>query len=133
MRARFRRFWHFLHEYCIQGLWKYGLSSRMLWLIPLCISVLVLAVEARTGGGNRYSGGGRSGGGGGGGIGDLIMLLIWLCIRFPLLGIPIAIIVLFVMYKGGRNAQTFNEGRVIRKGRQKQEAYSRNTALDILV
>ena len=132
MRAQLRRFWHVLHEYGIQEVWKYGLFSRMLWLIPLCISILVLVVDARPGGGNRFSGGGSSGGGGGG-AGGLIMLLIWLCIRFPLLGIPVAVIVVFVMYKGGRNAQTFNEGRVIRKGRQKQEAYSRNTALDVLV
>jgi predicted lipid-binding transport protein (Tim44 family) len=116
----------------VQYLWKNRLLSHVLWLTPIVLLVCVEIVIARPGGGNRYSGGGGSSGGGGG-VGDLVFFLIWLCIRFPLLGIPVAIIVLFVMYKGGQNARTFNESRVIRKGREKQETYARNSALDTLI
>ncbi len=129
MRARLRRYRHLLREKRIRYIAQSGLPLRLLWLLPVFLVALAYVVDARPGGGNRYPGGGSSGGGG---LGDLIMLLIWLCIRFPLLGIPVAIIVLFVMYKGGYKTKTFNESRVIRKGRQKQETYARNTALDIL-
>lgn len=131
MKLRLCRLRHILCCQCMRLLWKSHLSPHVLWLVPAVLLVCIETVSARPGGGNRYSGGG-SGGGGGGGSGDLIFFLIWLCIRFPLLGIPVAIIALFVMYKGGQNARTFNESRVIRKGRQKQETYARNSALAAL-
>lgn len=132
MTSRLRRLLHRISSQGVFWLWKSILSPSVLIVTPLLFLLLIETVSARTGGGNRYSGRGGSGGGGGG-IGDLIFLLIWLCIRFPLLGIPVAIIVLFVMYKGGKNARTFNESRVIRKGRQKQETYAHNSALDSLI
>lgn len=133
MRRWFRQIREIFQKVCRYAAVRGCLSSRMLWLSALVLLALTQRLDARTGGGNRYpSGGGGGGSGGGGGGGDLVMLLIWLIIRFPALGIPIAIIVLFVMYKSGKSAKTHHEGRVIRKGREKQEDYAHNTALDIL-
>ena len=91
------------------------------WLLRHGPALLVLAMvglfaaeaAARVGGGQGYSGGGRSSssgggfsGGGGGSDGDLIFLLIWLCLEHPIIGIPLTICVAFVAYrhhkKGGR-------------------------------
>ncbi|MBA2322065.1 MAG: hypothetical protein H0V89_13040, partial [Deltaproteobacteria bacterium] len=71
---------------------------RLAALAPL----LLTAGEAfaRVGGGEGYgrpSGGGGGGGGGGEGLGDLVFLLVWLCIEFPLVGIPLVLIVIGVV------------------------------------
>ena len=82
---------------------------RPLWpWIPLVLAGALLLpelAEARVGGGHGYSGGGGGGGGGGfgggGGGGDagLIRLLIWLCIQYPAIGIPLVIgIAIVVIY-----------------------------------
>lgn len=72
-----------------------------LWTMPR-------TAEGRVGGGQSYSGGSRSygrggggggGGGGGSGGGDLIFFLIRLSFRYPKLGIPALIVVLFILYK----------------------------------
>ena len=72
--------------------------GRCLCAAALCLAFVALpALDAlaRAGGGQSYSGGGSggsSGGGGGGdGIGALIHLLVWLCIEFPIIGIPLTI------------------------------------------
>jgi len=75
----------------------------ILLLVPLLLLPAVTAV-ARPGGGEGYSGGGDSGGGGGGGDdGGLIWLLVELWFRFvfhhPLIGIPLTILILVVLYK----------------------------------
>lgn len=62
--------------------------------------------DARAGGGHNYSGGGgssssrRSSGGGGGGELDLIFLLVRLIIHYPAVGVPVTIVVVFVVVKG---------------------------------
>lgn len=73
----------------------------------LLLALLVAGVaEARVGGGHSYGGGGGrghsggggggfSGGGGGGSGGDLIGLLLWLCIEHPIIGIPTVLVVVF--------------------------------------
>jgi len=59
----------------------------------------------RVGGGESYSGGGSSGGGGGGGGGGgeliylLCRLLICLTVNHPAIGIPVDIIVIYVLIK----------------------------------
>ncbi|HEY0140420.1 MAG TPA: TIM44-like domain-containing protein [Thermoanaerobaculia bacterium] len=73
--------------------------------LVVLLSVLLLAavaVDARVGGGSSYSGGGGSsssgGSGGDGGGGEIVWLLIrflfWLTIEYPLIGIPVDIIVI---------------------------------------
>jgi predicted lipid-binding transport protein (Tim44 family)/ribosomal protein L32 len=66
----------------------------------------------RPGGGHTYSGGssgGGSSGGGGGGGGDLVAALIWLCVDEPVIGIPLAIIVIVVVVVGRSRAQKGNQ------------------------
>ena len=98
--------------------------------LPLVVLGIVLAgvAEARVGGGQSYgggsrgrsSGGGGFSGGGGGGAGDLVGLLIWLCIEHPIIGIPLLIVVIAVMVtkqraqRGGRRST----GRTARPTRQ---------------
>ena len=75
--------------------------SRILAPIVFAVGASAFAAEAlaRVGGGQSYGGGGGSGGGGGGGgIGALIYLLIrfllWLTIEYPVIGIPVDLIVI---------------------------------------
>ena len=106
-------------------------ASTRLWLIlgptlaraaPLLLVSLVLAgaAEARVGGGHSYGGGSRGGysggsrsGGSSGGGGDLIGMLIWLCIRHPAIGIPTVIVfVAFVVVKGKMRSRGMRRGPV---------------------
>src|SRR5882672_8407847 len=77
---------------------------RFLTVMAVVVAAVLLSgtlevVFARVGGGQSYSGGGHggNGGNGGGGVGALIYLLIrtllWLTIEYPLIGIPLDIIV----------------------------------------
>src|SRR5512142_2670981 len=71
-------------------------------LSALAMTLLFAAVAfARVGGGESYSGGGSSGGGGGGGGGELIYLvfrlLLWLTIEHPVIGVPVDIVVVYVV------------------------------------
>jgi hypothetical protein len=73
------------------------------------LAALVLSsslAEARPGGGSSFSGGSKSsggggsrssGGGGGGGGGDGIAALLYLCIEYPALGLPVLAIVVIVV------------------------------------
>ncbi len=77
------------------------LSFSLICFIFLCAMVFICeTADARAGGGHRYSSG-RSGGGssGGGDIISLIRLIYWLirlCIEYPLIGIPLTIVVVCV-------------------------------------
>jgi hypothetical protein len=76
---------------------------RFLTVMAIVIAAVLISgtlevVFARVGGGQSYSGGGHgSGGNGGGGVGALIYLvirmLLWLTIEYPLIGIPLDILV----------------------------------------
>lgn len=81
---------------------------RTVWLLGLVLLAVLGAclvgddAWARVGGGQNFSTGGGSssgsgGGGGGDGAADLIFLLIWLCIEYPAIGIPLTIIVVVVV------------------------------------
>ncbi|MCW5833269.1 MAG: hypothetical protein KIS78_12785, partial [Labilithrix sp.] len=105
-------------------------GARPRWLTPaLIVGVLVVVAivlvaagaAARPGGGSSYSGGGRSSGGGsssgsgssGDGGGELVALLLWLCIEHPAIGIPLTLLVIgfFVVKKmiGGKQSD-WNSG-----------------------
>ncbi len=85
------------------------LATQLLLQVAMVSSVL-----ARAGGGGGYSGGGSSGGGGGGGGGgELIFYLVYLCIRYPAIGIPIAIVVVAFFFFRGRDTYQSN---TIRRG-----------------
>jgi predicted lipid-binding transport protein (Tim44 family) len=61
---------------------------------------------ARVGGGGGYSGGGGDGGGGDAGlVFALVRLLIWLVFRHPLIGIPVAVVVVIVVLNMARSGR----------------------------
>jgi hypothetical protein len=80
---------------------------RLLILLLIPLLLLPAVADARPGGGEGYSGGGDSGGGGGGGgggdDGGILWLLVELWFRFvfrhPLIGIPLTIVILYVLFK----------------------------------
>ena len=81
---------------------------RRLLLLGLLLFTAVDAL-ARVGGGDSYSGGGGSSGGsggsggGGGGGGEILYyifrFLLWLTMEYPLLGIPVDIVVIVLVYR----------------------------------
>jgi hypothetical protein len=104
---------------------------RVAIIATVCLVLAMLAVDVfgRVGGGHSYSGGGRSSGGsrggsgGGGGSGDggaivwilfeVIRLLIYLTIEYPLIGIPLDIaiiggIIYFLRQRGKRITTGFS-------------------------
>jgi predicted lipid-binding transport protein (Tim44 family) len=79
-----------------------GLLARTAGAWPLAAAMLGAALLAagddawaRPGGGQSFSGGGGGGGsfGGGGGDGAILYLLVWLIVRYPHIGIPLAVVV----------------------------------------
>ncbi|MED5373637.1 MAG: TIM44-like domain-containing protein [Myxococcota bacterium] len=91
--------------------------------------VLILALsaapaEARVGGGQNYGGGGShssssySGGGSSSSSdGDLVGLLLWLCIEHPAVGIPLTIAVVgFTLYQKSRGGGGHGPTRTIQRG-----------------
>lgn len=89
--------------------WMKGWGLLALLLIPLLL--LPAAAMARPGGGEGYSGGGDSGGGGGGGgdDGGLIWLLVELWFRFvfryPLIGVPLTIVIIVVLIRARKKGK----------------------------
>lgn len=74
-------------------------------LVLISFTVLICdTADARAGGGQRYSGGGsgssRGSRGSGGGSIDLIFFLIRLIFYYPLIGIPVTILVIYLVAKG---------------------------------
>lgn len=111
---------------------KLRISRKFIaWTILLSVVALLVVVVcdeawARAGGGNRYSGGSRSssggyssssrrssGGSGGGGGGDIIFLLIHLIFRYPLVGIPLTIFLIYLGYKGYLKGEDSHMGFVM--------------------
>lgn len=78
----------------------------------------ILESEARVGGGDSYGGGSRSSGGyrssgsGGGDAGflfDIIYLILRLCFRYPIVGIPLLVITIFVVYYYHKKNHRYDE------------------------
>ncbi|HVT05606.1 MAG TPA: Tim44-like domain-containing protein [Thermoanaerobaculia bacterium] len=101
--------------------------KRRPWLAALLLLVIsatfAVTATARVGGGQSYGGGSSSGGGsgGGGGGGEIIFylfrFLFWLTFHFPLIGIPVDIVVIYAVYRylnrqGGSSTRTINSIRV---------------------
>jgi uncharacterized tellurite resistance protein B-like protein len=118
---------------------------RLLRRLPLLLALLALvglvflaiAPEigwARAGGGSNYGGGGGGGGsgGGGGGDGDLIFFLIWLCIKYPVIGIPLLIGFVALAVFGGKSAREGHVSRTIRRGAALQKTNAQQQALSTL-
>jgi len=74
---------------------------------------------ARAGGGGSFGGGGGGGGGssgGGGGDGEALFWLLYLAIKYPVVGVPALCIFVLVMVYGGKSAQSARVTRTIRSG-----------------
>jgi ribosomal protein L37AE/L43A len=89
------------------------MTRRLLFLLP--ILAVAASALARVGGGESFSGGGSSGGGDGDGVSAelifyLIRFLFWLTIEYPVIGIPVDIIVIIIVIKWLR---TRNAAKVV--------------------
>ena len=101
-------------------------------VVVACFSFVPTDVWARAGGGGGFGGGGGgggSGGGGSGGDGGLIYLLVWLCVKHPLIGIPTTIAVVAFMIYGGKSAREGHVTRTIRRGQALQERSAKDAAI----
>ena len=99
------------------------MRHRLLTLPPICVVAMIALLPAiswaRAGGGEGYSGGGGGhgdGGGGGGGGGFLIYLLFRLIFDYPVIGIPLLIFIIFLVYQGGQQGTNAWQSSVIRRG-----------------
>jgi predicted lipid-binding transport protein (Tim44 family) len=84
--------------------------QSLVFSLAFILLLLPCAVDSRVGGGESYSGGGSHGGsgGGGGGVGELIYLLIrlliWLIMDYPVLGVPLTIIIIALIIYWARKS-----------------------------
>ena len=95
---------------------------RLIILLFLSISFLLFFVDpvfARAGGGEGFSGGG--GGGSGGDGGGSLFFLLYFAFRYPIIGIPLLIIVAVFMYYSSKSARSGHMTRTIRKGYSTQQ------------
>ena len=115
----------------------------------LCLFICTLLIAAdlfgRAGGGGGYGGGSGGGGGGGGGSGGgggdgigfviylLIRLLIILCIEYPLVGIPLTLIVIgvaiYLFKTGALKTNHHRQGRTIRRAGKLQKRSIQDDAI----
>jgi hypothetical protein len=87
--------------------WTIGIIALVLVAIPATSLARAGGGEGYSGGGGGYGGGGGHGGGGGG---YLVYLLIQLLFHYPIIGIPLLIVVVYVIYaqrqRGGGDDQS---------------------------
>lgn len=112
-------------------------TPRLLCLFMLLLGVTAATAWARAGGGDGYgggSGGGGSGGGGSGGdgIGLLLYFLIRLCVEYPVIGVPLTIIVIVLFVVGGQKGQSAYQRNVIYRGQGAGEGNLQAEALRAL-
>lgn len=111
------------------------MKKKILFFLLITL-LLVTAVNlyARAGGGQSYGGsggsGGLSGGGSGGGDGGaLVMMLIYLVIRYPCIGIPLVIIIIIFLIIANIKGKGKLTDRKLRKSNFAQNKYYLNQAL----
>ena len=127
MMTNLKKIAKFCKEKCTYSyLYSLLYSPRLKTFVFIFISATILVLFAdsafaRAGGGGGFSGGGGGGGGGfsGGsssGGGGSLFFLIYLCMRYPIIGIPVLIIIIFATYHGSKNAKSGYMTRTIRRG-----------------
>ena len=112
------------------------LQIRRFAALCFCFILCNLPLLAQFGGGGGFSGGrssGGSSGGGGGGDGGLIYLLFMLVVHYPVIGIPVLIVVVIVGIIGSKKSGSYAVGEyqssVISKGRQMQASHQKESAI----
>ena len=104
--------------------------------IDSLLPVLTSLLEPQAGGGGSFSGGGGSGGGGGGGGGDgagwILYVLIRLALEHPLIGIPLLIVAVIVMFKGSKAGWWKHQERTIRRTSSKRRQRTSRTSAEVL-
>ncbi|MBD3673447.1 MAG: TIM44-like domain-containing protein [Planctomycetaceae bacterium] len=112
---------------------SFALFSRLfLWLAEWSIWLMTVMAWARAGGGGGFGGGGGGGSGGGGGgdgIGILIYLLIKLCIHYPVIGIPLTILIIAAIFYGGKQSHEGYMSHVIHREAARQRDHIKQMAL----
>jgi Tim44-like domain len=115
-----------------------GLPLRSSMLSGLLIAIiffliLPVVVMARAGGGEGYGGGGGggngSGGGGDGGAIYLVYMLVRLCIVYPVVGVPVVIVIGVVLIAGSRQGTNVYQSSVIRRGSDVIDQQSKNSVI----
>ncbi len=95
---------------------SFVITPRIVWVLVFLIAFQPEEILARVGGGQSYGGGNGGGGDGDGGaiiwiIFEVVRLLIYLTIEYPMIGIPLDIIVLGgVIYYFSRASRSTKEG-----------------------
>jgi DnaJ-domain-containing protein 1 len=97
----------------------------------LFLSVSPDSAWGRAGGGGSYGGGG-GGGEDSDGSGEIIYLLIWLCVEHPVIGIPITTVVVILVVYGKLNATDKRTTRTIHRAVQAQRKDLSDAALAVL-
>lgn len=121
-----------------------GRLARLAIAVALLAGLALLASDpalARVGGGQGYSGGSESSRGGAGGEGDgalfylLFRLLFWLIVKHPLIGIPLAILIVVVLVRsrGALSAGLDRTSVVVRPATQAASAPRRRADLSGLI
>lgn len=89
---------------------------------------------SRSGGGGGFGGGGFGGGGSSGGDGDglLFYYLLQFTFNYPLIAIPLWVVVGFVVYYSKQSGTDYHVTRTIRRGRKLQEESLRNSSLGLI-
>ncbi len=125
MKSKFKNIYKLLKlnkssEFYITGYLRLLTVSLLVVFLAL---ILIEPAFARAGGGDGFSGGGGgfSGGSGSGDGGGGLFFLIYLAFRYPVIGIPLLIIVGIVMYYSSKNAKSKHMERTIRRGYSVQQ------------
>jgi tellurite resistance protein len=99
-----------------------GKGVLLLTSLAFLLVLLPSICHARAGGGEGYSGGGDGGGGGFGGGGGgghggglILYLLIRLIFEYPVIGIPLLLLIIYLFYQGSQRGNNFYQGNVIRR------------------
>ncbi|MBN1434145.1 TIM44-like domain-containing protein [Candidatus Fermentibacterales bacterium] len=110
-----------------------GIAVVLAVLVVMMVADLALA---RVGGGQRYGGGSSGGGGGGGdGFGIIFYYLIQLAFRYPVVGVPLLIVAVFLFVKFGKHARSAQTGHTIQRAQRmsrEQSAQQRQRNLEQL-
>ena len=116
------RLCRFIRSKIFASRYSYIDTPKLFLFLFLIVSSLIFLADpafARAGGGEGFGGGGGGNGGSGGGGG--LFVLLYFAFRYPIVGIPLLIVVAFFIYTSSKSAKSGYMSRTIRKGYSKQQ------------